>query len=424
MSTRAGIVVTGTEVLSGRIADRNGPWVSDQLLRLGVDVAHITICGDRPADLAAQLRFLTDQRVDLIVTTGGLGPTADDLTVAAVGEFTGRALRADAEIREVIESVIRDWRKYSDGLPASVVAAIDKQALIPEGAQAIPPTGTAPGVAVEATGDTPAILVLPGPPHEVQAMWPAAIMAGAVVDAIAGRGVYDQRTLRAYGLSEADLAVSLRGAEAAIDGFDELEITTCMSGGELEIVTRFDVAATRAYRALEEAILADHGDRVYSTDGATIDAVLAGLLGDRTIGTAESCTGGMVAAALTDRPGSSSYMLGGIVSYANEVKSGVLGVPAELIEELGAVSEPVAKAMAEGARRVLGSDIAVSTTGIAGPGGGRPGKPVGTVCFGLAIEGRETVTTTRTLPGDRATVRRLATAAALHMVERALRTVA
>ncbi|NLG45357.1 competence/damage-inducible protein A [Gordonia sp. (in: high G+C Gram-positive bacteria)] len=421
MSTRAGIVVTGTEVLSGRIADRNGPWVADQLLQLGVDVAHITICGDRPADLAAQLQFLADQRVDLIITTGGLGPTADDLTVAAVGEFTGRALHPDLEIRTVIESVIRNWRKYHDDLPPSVVAAIDKQALIPEGAQAIPPTGTAPGVAVPATDGMPAILVLPGPPHEVQTMWPAAISSDAVVAAIAGRGVYDQRTLRAYGLSEADLAVSLRAAEKSIDGFDELEITTCMSGGELEIVTRFDVAATPAYRSLEQAILASHGDRVYSTDGATIDAVLAELLGDRTIGTAESCTGGMVAAALTDRPGSSSYMLGGIVSYANEVKSGVLGVPSELIEELGAVSEPVAKAMAEGARHVLGADIAVSTTGIAGPGGARPGKPVGTVCFGLAIDGRDTVTTTRTLPGDRATVRRLATSTALHMVERALR---
>ncbi|ALG84011.1 competence/damage-inducible protein A [Gordonia phthalatica] len=421
MSTRAGIVVTGTEVLSGRISDQNGPWVSARLLELGVDVAHITVCGDRPDDLTAQLQFLTDQRVDLIVTTGGLGPTADDLTVEAVAEFTGRELRTDPDMRQTIESVIRNWRKYSDPLPASIVAAIDKQALIPVGAEAIPPTGTAPGVAVDATDGIPAILVLPGPPHEVQAMWPSAVATPAVAAAIAGRGAYDQHTVRAYGLSEPDLAVTLRDLEQTVDGFDALEITTCMSGGELEIVSRFEVGAAATYREVEAQLLSRHGDRVYSTDGSTIDAVLAGLFDGRTIGTAESCTGGMVAAALTDRPGSSAYMLGGVVSYANEVKSGVLGVPAELIDELGAVSEPVAAKMAEGARRVLGSDIAVSTTGIAGPGGERPGKPVGTVCFGLAIDGRDTVTVTRVFPGNRATVRTLATSAALHLVERALR---
>ena len=421
MSTRAGIIVTGTEVLSGRIADRNGPWVAARLLEMGVDVAHLTVCGDRPTDLHAQLRFLTDQGVDLIITTGGLGPTADDLTVAVVAEFTDRELCTDPAMRQTIESVIRNWRKYDDDLPASVVAAIDKQALIPDGAEAIPPTGTAPGVAVDATAEVPAILVLPGPPHEVQAMWPTAVATGAVVAATADRDAYDQRTIHAYGLSEADLAVTLRESERTIDGFDALEITTCMRGGELEIVTRFEVGAAQAYADLERQLLARHGDRVYSTDGATIGDVLAGLFDGRTIGTAESCTGGMVAAALTDRAGSSAYMLGGVVSYANEVKSGVLGVPAELIGELGAVSEPVAAQMAEGARRVLGTDIAVSTTGIAGPGGARPGKPVGTVCFGLAIEGRDTETVTRVFPGDRAAVRTLATAAALHLVERALR---
>lgn len=421
MSTRAGIIVTGTEVLSGRISDRNGPWVSARLLEAGVDVAHITVCGDRPADLEAQLRFLTEQRVDLIVTTGGLGPTADDLTVATVAGFIGRELRTDPGVRQTIESVIRNWRRYGDDLPASIVAAIDKQALIPAGAEAIPPTGTAPGVAVDAADGHPAILILPGPPHELQAMWPAAVQTQAVAVAVAGRDVHDQHTVRAYGLSEPDLAVTLRELSQTVDGFDALEITTCMSGGELEIVTRFETSAAPTYRELESQLLSRHGDRVYSTDGRTVGDILAELFDGRTIGTAESCTGGMVAAALTDRPGSSAYLLGGIVSYANEVKSGVLGVPAELIEEAGAVSEPVAKRMAEGARHLLGTDIAVSTTGIAGPGGARPGKPVGTVCFGLAIDGRDTVTVTRVFPGDRATVRALATAAALHLVERALR---
>ncbi len=395
--------------------------MSAQLLELGVEVAHITVCGDRSDDLLAQLRFLADEGVDLIVTTGGLGPTADDLTVAVVSEFTGRELHTDPEMRATIEAVIRNWRKVSGDLTPAMTAAIDKQALIPDGAEAVPPTGTAPGVAVAATDELPAILVLPGPPHEVQAMWASALATPAVVAAIADRDSYRQHTLRAYGLSEADLAESLLQAESEIAGFDALEITTCMSDGELEIVTRFEAGAAPTYQAVEDVILARHGDRVYSTDGSTIGEVLAGLLDGRTIGTAESCTGGLVAAALTDRAGSSSYLLGGVVSYANEVKSGVLGVPADLIGEVGAVSEPVAKAMAEGARRVLGSDIAVSTTGIAGPGGAVPGKPVGTVCFGLAIDGRETVTITRNFPGDRAAVRRRATSAALHLAARALR---
>ncbi len=414
--------MTGTEVLGGRISDRNGPWAARELLRLGVDIPHLTVCGDRPADLLAQLRFLAAEEVDLIVTTGGLGPTADDLTVAVVAEFTGRPLRTDPEIREVIESVIRGWGRYDADrpLPPAVRAAIDKQSLVPAGAEAIAPTGTAPGVAVPSGPDVPAVLVLPGPPHELQAMWPAALKTAPVAAAIADRGVYDEQMILAYGLSEADLAVTLRAAHDELAGFDDLEITTCMRGGELEIVTRFAVAAQPVYRRLEEMILRRHGDRVYSTDGSSVDDLVARLLDGRTIGTAESCTGGLVAARLTDRPGSSAFMVGGVVSYANEVKSGALGVPADLIAEVGAVSERVAAAMADGARRVLDCDVAVSTTGIAGPGGGRPGKPVGTVCFGVAIAGRDTDTVTRRFPGDRETVRRLAVATAMHLVADAL----
>ncbi|WP_161897695.1 competence/damage-inducible protein A [Gordonia spumicola] len=422
MSTRAGIVVTGTEVLSGWITDKNGPWVSGRLADLGVDVAHLTICGDRPADLLAQLRFLAADGVDLIVTTGGLGPTADDLTVATVAEFAGLPLRQDPQIRQTIDTVIRTWRQVpADAtLPDALVAAIDKQALVPVGARAIPPTGTAPGVAVPAADGRPAVLVLPGPPHELQAMWPTAVRTDAVVEAISGRVIGEQRTIRAYGLSEPDLAVTLREADDAVPGLADVEVTTCMRGGELEIVSRFDGTASATYDALADLLIARHGDKVFSTDASTIDDLLVSRLNGRTVATAESCTGGMVAARLTDRAGSSAYLLGGVVSYSNEVKTGVLGVPAELIAELGAVSEPVAAAMAEGARRVTGADIAVSTTGIAGPDGARPGKPVGTVCFGVAVAGRETVTVTRLFPGDRDSVRRLATTAAFHLLAAAL----
>lgn len=423
MSARAGIIVTGTEVLSGQIPDENGPWVASRLLESGVSVDHLTICGDRPADLLAQLDFLTDQRVDLIVTTGGLGPTADDLTVATVADFCDRPLHVDPVLTQEITGIIRRWRRYADDdpLPDALTAAISKQAAVPEGAEPISPTGTAPGMAIPATDGRPAVLILPGPPRELRAMWPQALDTAAVTAALADRDDVEHRTVRAYGLTEAELAVTLRRAEAELPGFGELEITTCMRGGEVVIDTRFPRSAGPAYRALETLLRQEHEPQLFALDGSTLDDALAAVLTGRTIATAESCTGGLVAARLTDRAGSSSYVLGGIVSYANEVKSGALGVPETLIAELGAVSEPVAAAMADGARRVTGADVAVSTSGIAGPGGAVPGKPVGTVCFGLAIAGRPTRTVTRMFPGDRATVRTLATTFALHLVLDALR---
>lgn len=418
MSVRAGIIVTGTEVLSGQITDQNGPWVAARLLELGVDVAHVTICGDRPGDMTQQLRFLTDQGVDLIVTTGGLGPTADDLTVPTVAAFCDLELIRDGDLEEHIAQIIRRWRRFAEDhrLSDALTAGIAKQALVPAGAAAIAPTGTAPGVAISGTSGHPAILILPGPPRELRAMWPAALAEPAVADVLAGADDVVHETIRAYGLSEPDLAATLRRADEEIPGFDALEVTTCMRSGEIEIDARFPRSATDPYDDLKDLLLQEHSSQIFSPDGATVDDLLAQALTGRTIATAESCTGGLVAARLTDRPGSSAYVLGGVVSYSNDVKSGVLGVPADLIAELGAVSEPVAAAMAEGARAVTGADVAVSTTGIAGPGGEVPGKPVGTVCFGLAVDGRPTGTVTRTFPGDRTMVRTLSTSYALHLV--------
>lgn len=422
VSARAGIIVTGTEILTGQIADQNGPWVAARLLELGVDVAHLTVCGDRPDDMAAQLDFLTAQGVDLIVTTGGLGPTADDLTVAIVADYCGRALHPDAQLAETITAIIVNWGRYpaQEQLPESIQAAIAKQALVPDGADPISPTGTAPGVAVPATGDRPAILILPGPPRELQAMWGDAVTTPAVAAVLAHGDDLVHETIRAFGLPEPDLAQTLRRAAQELPGYDLLEVTTCMRGGELDIDTRLPRTAAGDYAALKSLLLAAHGDRIYSPDGATVDELLVDALAGRSIATAESCTGGLIAARLTDRAGSSAYTLGGIVSYANAVKTGVLGVPGELIAELGAVSEPVAAAMADGARTVTGADVAVSTTGIAGPGGAVPGKPVGTVCFGLAIAGRPTRTVTRRFSGDRAHVRTLATNFALHLIRETL----
>lgn len=251
-------------------------------------------------------------------------------------------------------------------------------------------------------------------------MWRDALAFPAVVDALSGRGDYRQETIRAYGLREAELAATLRDAQNSVDGFDDLEITTCMRGGEVEIVTRFETAAQPAYSELSDVLRAAHGRQIFSTDGSTLGDLVAGALTGRRIATAESCTGGLVAARLTDRAGSSAYVMGGVVSYANDVKTGLLDVPAEMIAEHGAVSEPVAAAMADGALRRLDTDTAVSTTGIAGPDGGSPEKPVGTVCFGIAVAGRPTATFTRRFPGDRTTVRALATTAALHLLLDAL----
>ncbi len=424
MTVRAGVVVTGTEVLSGRVTDRNGPWVAQQLLEMGVDVAHITVCGDRPADLTAQVQFLADQHVDLIITTGGLGPTADDLTVATVAALYGRELHLDPELERHIDAIIERWRsRMSSAIDSEPLqAGIRKQALVPVGALSIPPTGTAPGVVVPAdrAGGLPAVLILPGPPRELQAMWPAALETEPVAEVLARRTQIRQSTIRAYTLSEADLAATLRTAERRIAGFDDLEITTCLRLGELEIVTRYAESAVSSYAELVALIDEHHGARVFSDDGSTIDDIVADRLAGRRIGTAESCTGGMIAARLTDRAGSSAYVVGAVVSYANETKIGLLDVPADMIDEHGAVSEPVAAAMAEGALRRVGVDIAVSTSGIAGPGGGTDLKPVGTVCFAIAETGRPTRTRTLRLPGDRASVRALSTTAAMHMIADAL----
>ncbi|WP_089248089.1 competence/damage-inducible protein A [Rhodococcoides kyotonense] len=424
MTVRAGVVVTGTEVLSGRVTDRNGPWVARQLLEMGVDVAHITVCGDRPLDLTAQLQFLADQHVDLIVTTGGLGPTADDLTVATVAALYGRELHLDNELEQRIRTIVQRWRSRLSSSADSepLLAGIRKQALVPRGAHSIPPTGTAPGVAMPAndSGTLPTILILPGPPRELQAMWQDALDSPPVADVLVRRTQVSQNTIRAYGLSEADLAATLRTAERTIPRFGDLEITTCLRLGELEIVTRYATPAATTYAHLASLIDEHHGTQVFSTDGSTIDDIVANRLSGHRIATAESCTGGMIAARLTERAGSSAYVVGAVVSYANEVKSSLLDVSPEIIDEFGAVSEPVVASMAEGALQRLGVDIALSTSGIAGPGGGTDLKPVGTVCFAVAFTGRPTITRTLHLPGDRTSVRSLSTTAAMHMLADAL----
>ena len=417
MTLRAGIVVTGTEVLSGIIRDENGPWLAEQLRSLGVTLAHTLITGDRPSDLRAALEFLSD--LDVVITSGGLGPTADDLTAEVVAEFAGRPLELDPALEERIWGIISGFRtRWPDADEASLRAGNRKQALVPRGAAVLEPVGTAPGLVVPVDGG-PVVLVLPGPPRELQPMWEVALGVAPLREVLARAGALEQRIMRVTGVPEAQLAQVLRELAPP----PSLEITTCLRRGELEIATVFSPAASGAYGALEAELVERFGRRVFSRDGSTIDEIVAGLLVGpplSTVAVAESCTGGLMAARLTDRPGSSAYVLGGVVVYSNEAKVAHAGVPAGLITSYGAVSPEVARALAEGAASRFDASVGIGITGIAGPGGGTPDKPVGTVC--VCVAGPEGALIERTLkvPGDRASIRDRTTTAAMHLLRRAL----
>ncbi len=427
-AVRAGVLVTGTEVLTGIITDRNGPWVSERLRDLGVDVAMIEVVGDRPGDLVTALEQMTAAGVSVIVTTGGLGPTADDLTAQIVAEFCGRELVLDEDLEERIAAIVRSaLSRWPDADIDALRAANRKQALIPAGATVLEPRGTAPGLVVSPMqGSGPTVVVLPGPPGELQEMWPDAIAAEEFGRAIAGATEYRREILRLYGMPEAEIANTLRAASAAGLNLAALEITTCLRRSEIEVTTRFEPAAEGDYDALRAFIADRHGDKLFSLDGSTIDDQVAALLADETIGLAESCTGGLLAARLTDRPGSSAYVIGGAVVYSNHAKSDLVGVDPELITAHGAVSSEVAQALADGARRRFATSVGVGITGIAGPGGGTPEKPVGLVWFAVSY-GRpgdpaalRVLTRSRNLPGDRAAVRDRATTVAMHLLAHVL----
>ncbi|MGY1832696.1 competence/damage-inducible protein A [Geodermatophilus sp. SYSU D01180] len=421
MGTRAGIVVTGTEVLTGRVADRNGPWLAEQLRQAGVDVGSVLVVGDRPDDVRGALAWFASSGVELVVTTGGLGPTADDLTAAVVGEVQGRPLDVDPELEQRVAAVVerlmarRGWR--SD--PGATAAGVRKQAMVPAGATVLEPVGTAPGLVVPPADGRggPVVVVLPGPPSELQGMWPAALAAAPVQEVLAGAEELRQETIRLWGTLEAQLAATLREHEHELGG---LEVTTCLREGELEIVTRFAPEAQPAYDRLAAVLTGTYAATLFST-GPTLDELVAGALTDQelTIATAESCTGGLLVARLIERAGSSAYVLGGITSYANSAKEQLVGVPGEVLAEHGAVSPQVALALAEGARARFGADVGVGVTGVAGPGGGTPDKPVGTVHLCAVGPMGQQARSVR-LPGSRTAVRERSVVLAMHMLRQLL----
>jgi nicotinamide-nucleotide amidase len=413
MSVRAGILVTGTEVLNGRVADRNGPWISERLGELGVEVGSIVCVGDRPADLESALRFMEAEGMDLVVTSGGLGPTADDLTAEVVSRFAGREMVLDQSMEAKIARILRGFARRLRLDEDALRAANRKQAMVPRGATVIDPAGTAPGLVVPA--DRMTVIVLPGPPRELQAMWEPAITSKSAREVIDRATPFSGYTLRLFGIPESEIAKSLREIEAEVD-LSPLEITTCLRRGEIEVDVRYRDGAEASAGAVRRGIAERHERFLFSQDGRTIDEQVATLLQGHRLGLAESCSGGLLAARITNTPGASAYLAGSVVAYSNEAKSELLGVDPELIAKHGAVSSHVAEAMARGALERFEADVVVSDTGIAGPDGGTKEKPVGYVCFCALTADGASLSRDPVIPGGRQDIRERSALVGMHML--------
>ncbi len=419
---RAGILVTGTEVLTGIITDRNGPWLSERLGELGVDTAMIQIVGDRPEDLLAALHYMEREGAALIVTSGGLGPTADDLTAEIVARFSGREMVLDDALEERIAEILRPLTSRWPDLDLEAIRESNrKQAIVPVGSAVLGPVGTAPGLVVPPGREgAPTVVVLPGPPRELQPMWEMALATEPMQAAIAGAPSYRVGLARLFGIPESEIAATLRAADDQGLDMSGLEITTCLRRGEIEVSTRYAPEDEIAYQGLLEFMRARHAEVLFSPDGETVDEQVAALLAGRTVAVAESCTGGLMSARLTERAGSSAYMLGGVVVYSNAAKVALAGVDPALIERYGAVSTEVAEALGIGACERFEADFGIGITGIAGPGGGTPDKPVGTVCFSIHERGGGSLTRRTEMPGNRSDIRDRSTTVAMHLLRRVL----
>jgi nicotinamide-nucleotide amidase len=412
---RAAVVVTGSELVRGDRHDLNGPFLAREALALGLEPARISIVGDGPADLEAALR--EGLRADLCLVSGGLGPTHDDRTVETVARVTGRALVVDPGLERKIESVSRMVAERLQRPYADFEAGVRKQASLPEGAVSLGLAGTAPGLLLEEEGGR-VVVVLPGPPGELQRLWRNAVASEPLRRLLARTAAPDRRVLRFYGASESAVARALE--EAGGDG-DGVEATICARDFEIHVDLLVEPGAGERADGLAERLAAPLERWLFSRDERPVEELVLALCRSRglRLATAESCTGGLVAARLTDVPGSSDVFVGAVVAYADEVKHAELGVPAEVLERHGAVSPETAAAMAAGVRERLGVDVAVSVTGVAGPDGGSEEKPVGLVYFHAVAPGGERAWTFD-FPGDRAAIRRRSAVTALHLVRRLL----
>lgn len=411
---RAAIVATGSELVRGERQDRNGPFLAAEAVRLGLEPASIFIVGDGVPDLEHAFREAFE--ADLVLVSGGLGPTHDDRTVELVARVAGRPLVVDSDLEEEIGAVSRMIaerlrRPYED-----FSAGVRKQATRPEGSISLGLAGTAPGLVLDLGHAV--VVILPGPPRELQRLWPRALDTPPVQRVLARAPSRAHGVLRFFGTPESAVAEALAAAGGEGDGVD---VTICARDFEIHVDLFVEPGAEPRAEHIVETLRRDLGGYLFGEDERTIAEIVLDLCRARglTLATAESCTGGLVAARLTSVPGSSDVFRGSVVAYANDVKEESLGVPADILERFGAVSAESAEAMARGVRDRLGVDLAVAVTGVAGPGGGTEEKPVGLV-FAHAIgpDGERSVRTE--LPGDREMIRGRATAASLHLVRRLL----
>jgi nicotinamide-nucleotide amidase len=413
---RAAIIAVGSELLTPYRTDTNSLYITDQLNRLGIDVVLKMIAGDDRNELAEAFRTAR-RRVDLIVLSGGLGPTDDDITREVVGAVLGRALNEDPAITEQIRA-----RFVARGFTTPMPEINRRQAMVPEGATVLPNTrGSAPGLWLE-DGDA-VVLLLPGPPREMTPML-AAVMEGPL-RARTNADVLVRRALKITGRVESQTDEALQPLYRAWErATPPIGATILAALGQIE-VHLWTRAAPDAVAGILDAAVAEAvsvlGDDVYSVDGRPLEKVVGDLLTERQlrIALAESCTGGLITSRLTDVPGSSRYVRHSVVAYSNDAKTGLLGVSADLIAEHGAVSEQVALAMADGIRAQAAVEVGVGVTGIAGPDGGTPQKPVGTVAI-AAVTAAATRSRVFRFPGEREQVKFQASQAALDMVRRML----
>lgn len=411
---RAVVVVTGSELVRGERSDLNGPFLAREALSLGLEPARIAVVGDAEEELEAVLRDAL--AADLCVASGGLGPTHDDRTVAVLARVTGRALRVDAALETEIGAISRSIAERLGRPYADFEAGVRKQASLPDGAVSLGLAGTAPGLLLEHGGSV--VVVLPGPPAELRRLWPSAVESDAFRRLLARTAAPGRRVLRFFGASESAVARALEDAGGDGDG---VEATICARELEIHVDLVVEPGAEARADELTDRLAGPLGPFLFARNEQPTEALVLDLCRERglTLATAESCTGGMVAARLTDVPGSSDVFRGGVIAYADEVKRDELGVPEAVLARHGAVSAETAAAMSKGARERLGAAVAVSVTGVAGPGGATPEKPVGLVhLHASGPEGERAAEVN--LRGDRDTIRRRATVTALHLVRRLL----
>jgi nicotinamide-nucleotide amidase len=408
LSVRSAVVVTGSELTRGGRRDDNGPFLAAELAARGLEPARIVVVGDRPEALEAALT--EGLQAELLVTSGGLGPTHDDRTVETLARVAGRDVVVDKTLHAEIERFSRSLAERYRRPYAEFEEGVRKQASLPEGALVLGLAGTAPGFVLEVDGAV--VVVLPGPPGELRRLWATAVEAEPVRAVFERAAPPERRVLRFYGVSESAVARAL--VEAGGEG-KGVEATICAHDGEIEVLLLG--AGDRLAQQLRSSL----GSHLFAEDEHPVEGMVleACRAEELSLATAESCTGGLVAARLTSVPGSSEVFLGGLVAYGDDVKAAQLGVPAETLAAHGAVSAETAAAMASGARTAFEADISVAVTGIAGPGGGSPEKPVGLVFLHAQGPGSDQSVEIR-FSGDREAVRRRATTAALHLVRRLL----